>query len=481
MARACREAGIDAEGVIWDAPGVEWDGIRPRPDPLDLGLPDEAAGVPRLGRAHRRPAAEPAGDDRLEPLQALPRLCSQGWGFPVVPTAFVEPGTGPADEALSRRCPRPVSTCSSRRSRPARSTRRATSRPTTASASALSVTAASSLASGRTVIVQPFLASVETEAETAVVLLGGEPVHAMRKGPLLELGQGLEQGLFREEEMPLREAQRAMSCASPRPSSSASSAEVAMPLYARVDMLRDEAGTPTCARARADRALALPGLQRCRRSPGSSSCSARELQRARRAAPMRPRRRAAAPAAGGRGRPRRRRASPGPSPGTSPGAPGRCPTRRTREAALRACSRADIGERFLTLGRASTIAGAARQPVGSRRRSAPERRRLGARRDEDLRRLRRARGGAARGRRAARLAAARGRLLVPGHDRDRARARCGGASAAACSTTTSRRSTPPASPPASTPTRAENIGFYARRGFEVVAEAPLPATAPTST
>ncbi len=168
----------------------------------------------------------------------------EGWGFPVVPTAFVEPEPGRADEALVAALPetgqyvlKPSVSAGSKDT--ARYVAAGDGERERALAHGRDL-----LASGRTVIVQPFLTSVETEAETAVVLLGGEPVHAMRKGPLLELGQGLEQGLFREEEMSLREASgeelRLAQAVVER-----FSAELAMPLYARVDMLRDEVGTPT--------------------------------------------------------------------------------------------------------------------------------------------------------------------------------------------------------------------------------------------
>jgi hypothetical protein len=99
------------------------------------------------------------------------------------------------------------------------------------------------LSDGRTVMVQPFLESVETEAETAVVLLGGEPAHAMRKGPLLEVGQELETGLFREEDMTQRTA-RGDELRLAQDLVERFSSEVGAPLYARVDLLRDDDGDP---------------------------------------------------------------------------------------------------------------------------------------------------------------------------------------------------------------------------------------------
>ncbi len=48
-------------------------------------------------------------------------------------------------------------------------------------------------AAGRTVMVQPYIESVDTEGETAMLFLGGRFSHAIRKGPLLERGEGVRQ------------------------------------------------------------------------------------------------------------------------------------------------------------------------------------------------------------------------------------------------------------------------------------------------
>lgn len=49
------------------------------------------------------------------------------------------------------------------------------------------------LAAGRTLMVQPYVESVDTEGETAMLFLGGRFSHAIRKGPLLERGEGVRQ------------------------------------------------------------------------------------------------------------------------------------------------------------------------------------------------------------------------------------------------------------------------------------------------
>lgn len=98
---------------------------------------------------------------------------------------------------------------------------------------------------GRTVMVQPYLDAVDTEGETAMLFLGGQFSHAIRKGPLLQRGVvGVTiDGLFLEESIDPRE-----------PTSSqldvAHAAVAAIPggfdrvLYARVDLISGPDGSP---------------------------------------------------------------------------------------------------------------------------------------------------------------------------------------------------------------------------------------------
>lgn len=238
---ACRDAGIDAEPAVWNDPDVDWTGfdlvlIRSTWDyqnhPREFRTWTE-----RIGTRLRNAPEIVAWNVSKRYLHVL-----AGWGFPVVPTEFLEPGAcadgvaaalpsagqyviKPAVSAGSRDTARYVASDPEDRTR------------------ALGH-ASDLLGDGRTVMVQPFLHSVETEAETAVILLGGEPAHAMRKGPLLEIGQGLETELFRAEDMSLRSA-RGDELRLAQEVVERFSAAVAAPLYARVDLLRDDAGSPT--------------------------------------------------------------------------------------------------------------------------------------------------------------------------------------------------------------------------------------------
>jgi O-ureido-D-serine cyclo-ligase len=90
-------------------------------------------------------------------------------------------------------------------------------------------------------MLQPYLASVETAGETALVYYDGAPSHAFRKGPLLRLDAGLVAGLFAPEEISARVA-----ADDERRLAAAAHAAIPFepPLYARIDMIRDGRGAP---------------------------------------------------------------------------------------------------------------------------------------------------------------------------------------------------------------------------------------------
>jgi len=97
------------------------------------------------------------------------------------------------------------------------------------------------LGEGRSLLLQPYLARVDAQGETAVLYLGGAFSHAIRKGPLLRSGGGMVQGLFAPEDIHPR---------APEPAELAVAAAAygaipfAPPAYARIDLLRDAGGAP---------------------------------------------------------------------------------------------------------------------------------------------------------------------------------------------------------------------------------------------
>jgi hypothetical protein len=94
-------------------------------------------------------------------------------------------------------------------------------------------------AAGRTVMLQPYCHLVDTEAETAVIFIDGQLSHCMRKEPLLRVGQPPVES--KTEDMSVREPPADMLDLARRAHDSAT-ARLGVPLYARADMVRDDAG-----------------------------------------------------------------------------------------------------------------------------------------------------------------------------------------------------------------------------------------------
>ena len=102
------------------------------------------------------------------------------------------------------------------------------------------------LAAGRTVMLQPYVPSVDTEGETALLYFGGRFSHAIRKGPLLERGEGVRQDRDSREVITPRaptaaQHEVAEQALAALPSSLPAAAELA---YARVDLVTDPDGQP---------------------------------------------------------------------------------------------------------------------------------------------------------------------------------------------------------------------------------------------
>jgi hypothetical protein len=93
----------------------------------------------------------------------------------------------------------------------------------------------------RSVLLQPYLSRVDEYGETALIYFEGTFSHAIRKGPLLKRKEGPTTELFAKETITgrvpdaaeLRVGARAMQAL-----------PFATPLYARVDLIRDEKGEP---------------------------------------------------------------------------------------------------------------------------------------------------------------------------------------------------------------------------------------------
>jgi glutathione synthase/RimK-type ligase-like ATP-grasp enzyme len=96
--------------------------------------------------------------------------------------------------------------------------------------------------SGRQALVQPYLSSVDTRGESAVIYVDGAYSHTIRKGPLLTPGGAPTDGLFAAENIILRSVTAAEKGVAERCIEHVKG-RFGTPLYARVDLVEDASGT----------------------------------------------------------------------------------------------------------------------------------------------------------------------------------------------------------------------------------------------
>jgi hypothetical protein len=108
-------------------------------------------------------------------------------------------------------------------------------------------------ASGRTAMVQPFHSTVDSVGETAVLCIDGEPAHTLRKhavlrpdevAPVRDDALGAAEVMYDPELVVPGEADEDELALARRVVSEVSRRFDYLPLYARVDMIRDPAGEP---------------------------------------------------------------------------------------------------------------------------------------------------------------------------------------------------------------------------------------------
>jgi len=237
---ALRETGVDASIVDWDDANIDW----PRFDFAVLRSTWDYS---------TRLAEFLAWIDRVSPATTLlnPRDVVR-WntdkhylahlanaGVPTVPSTFVEPGDdvkSSLDAFLARiddeLVVKPSVGAGSRDAqRYARSER-----------DAALVHAQRLLDANRSVLLQPYLGRVDAYGETALMFFEGRFSHAIRKGPLLRRGEGPTRALFAAEHITPREASADEIAVAER---TLAAIPFAKPLlYARVDLIHDDAGAP---------------------------------------------------------------------------------------------------------------------------------------------------------------------------------------------------------------------------------------------
>ena len=100
------------------------------------------------------------------------------------------------------------------------------------------------LGGGHTVMVQDYVSAVDVDGELAMVFLGAQFSHAVCKGPLLQLGAGVSDGLWEREVLTLSAATSATMGMGLRTLSAVADRFDRMPLYARVDLVTGPDGDP---------------------------------------------------------------------------------------------------------------------------------------------------------------------------------------------------------------------------------------------
>jgi glutathione synthase/RimK-type ligase-like ATP-grasp enzyme len=225
--------GVVATPAVWDDRTVDWDAY------------DTVVVRSAWDYAERR-------DEFLAWSAALPRVLNAvpvlAWntdkiylrelgarGIPVVPTVWIEPG----QQAPSALLPPGELVVKPAVSAGARNT----SRYRADDGRRVRDHVDRLLGEGRTVMVQPYVRSVDDRGETALIYFAGLFSHAINKGPLLTEPGRVTQGLWEPERI---------SGAEPRGDERALAETVldALPwprgelLYARVDIVRDADGTP---------------------------------------------------------------------------------------------------------------------------------------------------------------------------------------------------------------------------------------------
>jgi glutathione synthase/RimK-type ligase-like ATP-grasp enzyme len=102
------------------------------------------------------------------------------------------------------------------------------------------------VAAGRTAMLQPYVPSVDIEGETALIYFGGRFSHGIRKGPLLQRGEGVRQDRDQREVISPRAPTAAQHDVAEQaldaiPASVGRRTDLA---YARVDLITDPDGQP---------------------------------------------------------------------------------------------------------------------------------------------------------------------------------------------------------------------------------------------
>jgi glutathione synthase/RimK-type ligase-like ATP-grasp enzyme len=240
LVTAFAAAAASAEIADWDDPAVDWARfdlalLRSAWDYTER-LPQFIAWVEQT--AARTLLLNPPPVVRWNSDKHYLRELAEG-GVPVVPTTFVDAGAEPramlAEFLAQHDCAELVAKPAvGAGSRDARRHARSAFEEILAHLQPL-------LAAGRSMMLQPYLASVDRDGETALVFIEGRFSHAIRKGPLLPSGAPATAGLFAPEEITPRVPTAEELAVGARAVAQVPFGKL---LYARVDLIRDAGGQP---------------------------------------------------------------------------------------------------------------------------------------------------------------------------------------------------------------------------------------------
>jgi glutathione synthase/RimK-type ligase-like ATP-grasp enzyme len=180
---------LGGEWVRWDDPDVDWAAyelvlVRSPWDYAERAA-EFLAWTDRVGDRLRNPPAVIRWNTDKRYLGEL-----RDAGLPVVPTAFVPPDAPlPPELAAGEIVVKPTVSAGSRD----------TARFHAGERDGAQALADAIHRSGRTVMVQPYIPSVDERGETALLYFGGRFSHAIHKGPLLQRGAGPTEELFAAE------------------------------------------------------------------------------------------------------------------------------------------------------------------------------------------------------------------------------------------------------------------------------------------
>ncbi len=228
---AAAQRGTSAELVVWDDPHVKWDAyeavvVRSCWDYIDRR--DEflawAAGVPRLHNPH----VILAWNTDKTYLRQL-----RDAGVPVIETRW-NVGRGDDIGEYDEWVVKPTISAGSK------DTARWGTRDEVWTHSAELV------AAGRASMTQPYIASVDDEGETAMLYFNGRFSHAIRKGPLLQPGEGVRQDRDSRETIAARTPTKTQLDVSEHVLAATRSLLdlTDTPLYARIDLVTSADGDP---------------------------------------------------------------------------------------------------------------------------------------------------------------------------------------------------------------------------------------------